>query len=360
MRIKILSLIYCLALTVEGATATQPPNETGDEWAVHNKADTPPQPVDRPSPQYPFEMVRAGLGGAVELRFVIGTDGKVRDVRLGHTNNPWFVRPAIDAVRRWKFRPARKDGVPVEFRTKQLIQFSMEGEEAGNDAWTVRKRSDQADLPPQMQWETPPKPLWTTFPIYPLEALRAKQKGVTQVSFLVGPNGRVVEAKLVEATTPEMGQAVLAMIDAWRFIPAKNKQGAPCFAMLSIRHEFLLNGRSDAPVPESAWDILAKQAEHPEKIVPIKELDSMPKLQWHENPVYPSKLLKDGRTGEAVVEFYVDAEGDAQLPRIVSATEEEFGYAAEQAIITWHFDPPLKNGKPVITKARIPIKFQHP
>ena len=54
----------------------------------------------------------------------------------------------------------------------------------------------------------------------------------------VGPDGQVVSAQLLEATTPEMGQAALAMIDTWKFTPATKKDGTPCYAALTINHDF--------------------------------------------------------------------------------------------------------------------------
>jgi len=60
-------------------------------------------------------------------------------------------------------------------------------------------------------------------------------------------------------------------------------------------------------------------------------------------------------TGEAVIEVLVDEDGHAWLPRIVSATDEAFGYAAVQAA-AWWFEPPMAGGKPVVVRARVPFK----
>jgi TonB family protein len=96
------------------------------------------------------------------------------------------------------------------------------------------------------------------------------------------------------------------------------------------------------------------------RIHPLKKLDVMPKALSRRPPVYPSTLREAGRPGEALIEFYIDEKGDAQLPRIVSASAPEFGYAAAQAVATWRFEPPMKNGKPVIARAQIPVAFKLP
>ena len=71
-------------------------------------------------------------------------------------------------------------------------------------------------------------------------------------------------------------------------------------------------------------------------------------------------LRAEGPTGSAEIEFIIDREGRARLPRIVSASREEFGWAAATAIAQWVFDPPKKNGQPVDTRVRIPVSFTPP
>lgn len=62
--------------------------------------------------------------------------------------------------------------------------------------------------------------------------------------------------------------------------------------------------------------------------------------------------------GEALIETFIDEFGYTQLPRIISASDPAFGYAACQAIAGWQFEPPLKDGKPVVVKVRIPVEFK--
>ena len=95
----------------------------------------------------------------------------------------------------------------------------------------------------------------------------------------------------------------------------------------------------------------------PEKIATLGELDQPLKPRSRRPPVYPTALEQAGQDGEATIEFFVDKNGDAQLPRILSSTAPEFGYAAVQAVATWRFEVPRKGGKPVVARAQIPIGF---
>jgi outer membrane biosynthesis protein TonB len=57
------------------------------------------------------------------------------------------------------------------------------------------------------------------------------------------------------------------------------------------------------------------------------------------------------------VEFVVDHAGHAQLPRIVSSTDPDFGWAAATAVGRWQFTIPTKEGKPVDVLVRVPLVY---
>jgi TonB family protein len=58
-----------------------------------------------------------------------------------------------------------------------------------------------------------------------------------------------------------------------------------------------------------------------------------------------------------MIEFLVDEEGRARLPRSVTATDEAFAYAAMQAIAGWRFEPPTRGGRAVVVRVQIPMVF---
>lgn len=332
------------------------PEQPGELNAVRS-SDQPPQPIKLEPPVYPPGMARAGLIGAVKVEFIIDQEGRVRNPYVVESNNPWFERPAVEAVMEWKFQPGKKDGHPVDTRVEQLIVFNMDTGGQTPELWQVSKGKEHDKLPPEFQWDTPPTPKSTLFPVYPFEQLETGVEGEARISYIVGPDGHVIESKLREATTPEFGRAAIAMIDAWRFDPAKKKDGTPAFANLGIEYRFRTNGRGEVPVSDEARWILSDLKKNPGKIAGLKELDQPLKPRSRRPPVYPTALAEAGQPGEAMIEFFVDRNGDAQLPRIISSTATEFGYAAVQAVATWRFEVPKKDGKPVVVRARIPVNF---
>jgi periplasmic protein TonB len=74
-------------------------------------------------PSYPEAARRAGLGGRVTLRAVIAEDGRVESVEVFASTNPLFNDAAVDAVRRWRYRPALMNGRPVRVYFSVVVSF---------------------------------------------------------------------------------------------------------------------------------------------------------------------------------------------------------------------------------------------
>ena len=84
-------------------------------------------PIVRIDPQYPREALMDGTEGYVKFEVLIGTDGSVLDVKVTEAApGRIFVRNAVRAVRRWKFKPRVVDGVAVERWAKTSIVFELD------------------------------------------------------------------------------------------------------------------------------------------------------------------------------------------------------------------------------------------
>src|SRR6478736_6049463 len=240
----------------------------------------PPQPTRRPEPVYPEAMRVSGLEGRVTVGFVITKEGLVDDPIIVRSNNPWFERPAIDAILTWRFTPGEMNGKKVNVRASQDLVFSLSGPNGGQGLWEVnRKRGkNDADLPPEFQWHKAPEAIATAYPVYPFAALQANQEGLVRVGFVISPEGKVAAAKIVEEPTPEMGRAVLAMIDTWAFTPPAKKDGTPCFAGVTMKFDFRTGrGRGDVPYNDEMRQIVKQLKEKPDTILTAAQLDEIPK-----------------------------------------------------------------------------------
>lgn len=108
---------------------------------------------------------------------------------------------------------------------------------------------------------------------------------------------------------------------------------------------------ADAPASASK-----KQPDN-KAVLNVTSLDAKPVVRTRSAPQYPFELRRQNISGEAVVEFVVNAKGDVENARVVKATHPEFGEAAVAAVSRWKFSPGKKDGQPVATRLTTPITF---
>lgn len=75
-------------------------------------------------------------------------------------------------------------------------------------------------------------------------------------------------------------------------------------------------------------------------------------------PYYPTGLRKSEMEGTVIMQFVVDEKGNVKDPEAVRSTHPLFEKSCIQAIPRWRFTPGTLNGKPVLTRVRIPIPFR--
>jgi protein TonB len=83
-----------------------------------------PEAVAQTAPVYPRELSRAKVEGAVTVAFVIDETGRVEDPRVDASTRPEFEKPALEAIRKWRFKPGQKDGQAVRTFVRQPFRFT--------------------------------------------------------------------------------------------------------------------------------------------------------------------------------------------------------------------------------------------
>jgi len=84
--------------------------------------------LQNPAPVYPSMARRMGEQGRVLLRVVVRPDGTPDNVVLRQSSgSPRLDEAALDAVRKWRFVPARQGSTPVTAAVIVPIVFSLEG-----------------------------------------------------------------------------------------------------------------------------------------------------------------------------------------------------------------------------------------
>jgi TonB family protein len=128
--------IYALSLNMPNL------NSSGGSWIIHFTSLKPDSPTgESPSgnavtedlsspvatrkvdPAYPQELMRQNVAGTVILYGVIHADGTVGGVRVLRSVDENLDRFAGEAIAKWRFQPALKNGAPVDVEATFTIPF---------------------------------------------------------------------------------------------------------------------------------------------------------------------------------------------------------------------------------------------
>lgn len=86
-----------------------------------------PVPLRRPAPAYPPALTQSGIDGVVVARFFIDAQGVPETVRIVRTPHPLFDVAVVEAVRQWRYEPARDArGRPVRHQVQVPFRFRLE------------------------------------------------------------------------------------------------------------------------------------------------------------------------------------------------------------------------------------------
>jgi protein TonB len=94
-----------------------------DEAFSLAEIDQRPRAIFQATPIYPAALRSKRLEGVVSVIFIVNATGKVASARAESSSHSAFEKPALDAVRKWKFEPAVKGGARVACNMRVSIRF---------------------------------------------------------------------------------------------------------------------------------------------------------------------------------------------------------------------------------------------
>lgn len=84
------------------------------------------KPLETRPPVYPPRCLRMGIEGTVRVRVLVGEDGRPQEVTIGKSSGEAALdESAMDAVRQWRFEPAKRNGVPVRAWAIIPVEFKL-------------------------------------------------------------------------------------------------------------------------------------------------------------------------------------------------------------------------------------------
>lgn len=84
-----------------------------------------PRAIYSPEPEFSEEARRSKYQGEVTLLATITADGRTHDLRVVRSLGMGLDEKALEAVRTWRFEPAKKDGRPVAVQMNIIVNFHL-------------------------------------------------------------------------------------------------------------------------------------------------------------------------------------------------------------------------------------------
>ncbi len=84
-----------------------------------------PVPIKLPGAKYPKSLKRARAGGDVTVEGVITQNGELIDGSVVNTVDVDSAKSALNAVARYRFKPATLDGRPVAILVRVIVHFRI-------------------------------------------------------------------------------------------------------------------------------------------------------------------------------------------------------------------------------------------
>jgi TonB family protein len=300
--------------------------------------------------EYPESLLPLLLRGEVQVGFTVDATGRVQAPKVLAATHADFVQPALAAVLQWTFRPATQGDLAVSSPMATVVAFDVNVSHSDRLAACGVTLTEPAETIATLARQ--PESFVVIDPVFPYDLLVAGTTGDAEVEFVIGAGGRTESVVVRKASHTVFGHALSAAVQGWIFHPARRDDaGVPVKAVL--RHVF--------ETPTGSLARLAGRVRSGDTAdLGAEGLDAPLHPIYRAAPVYPAELRSEAASGQALVEFMIDRDGRARMSHVISASHEEFGWAAATAVEQWVFDPPRRDGKAVDVRVRIPFNFSPP
>ncbi len=188
-------------------------------------------------------------------------------------------------------------------------------------------------------------------PKYPKEMAGTGLSAEVTLSVMVDRQGRASHVRVEDSADPLFTNAALDAVSQWAFLP-RVREG-------KISNERM---RLTVLVSEEVGD--RSVHDYPGGRIALEDIkyevepDSPLRRFFGLRPAYPFNMLAAGEAGEVVIECTVGDEGIPRDIKIVEATNRDFAFACQGALVHWEFSPATKVGHTVQARLRYRMSFQ--
>lgn len=196
-------------------------------------------------------------------------------------------------------------------------------------------------------------------PFYPLSDRMKGAEARLAIGLIVTETGQVESPVIQSTTMPSYKDEALKAAAQWRFIPALH-EGKPIRFPVTIPLSFVSEFGTGEPIFGSPLENLVivdgtfftvdSEGRHKPANLDITPLTRV-------QPVFRPE--PGGAELRVVLRFKVNEEGRVLEPLVVESSNTGFDQAALKAIGFWQFLPKIKEGKPVVASAQLPLRISN-
>jgi len=210
---------------------------------------TAPIPLVHPEAEYTEEARKARNQGDCIISVIVDAQGMPQNPRVVRGLGMGLDQKAIEAVNKYRFKPAMKNGEPVPVGITVQVNFRLyrgplpqPPQEAVHPPGTQALQSSQ-DNAPHPKWVgdgvTAPVPLVNPTAEYSEEALKANYQGTCLVYVIVDAQGMPQNPRVVRGLGMGLDQKAIEAVNKYKFKPAM-KNGEPVPVGITVEVIFQL------------------------------------------------------------------------------------------------------------------------
>jgi TonB family protein len=196
-----------------------------------------PVVIVRVEPVYPEEARLERITGVVILGTRIDRNGVVTDIKVLKGLPNGLTEAAVDAVKRWVFKPATMNGQAVDVIFNLTVNFQLV---KTPDPEAAAKTDAEAEGPLHVGGDVKaPEVLKHVNPQYPELARRNKVSGVVVMEAVIDHTGALKNLKVIQPLPDGLSEAAVDAVKQWTFAPG-TMNGKPVDVVFNLTINFKL------------------------------------------------------------------------------------------------------------------------
>lgn len=191
-----------------------------------------PRIIQTVEARFPHVLAQRGIyDGEARVVMLIDAEGRLADWLLLSYSHPLIGREATEALRQWRFEPARRHGERIDARVDLQFSFqasgmvvSMNGADLADRLQLPQREVIQRVCLPR-ELDAPLRPVRQVRPLWPADFSGDKQARVA-LEFFVDEEGRARMPVVRETDDDALVLPAIEALSHWRFEPP-TRGGAP-------------------------------------------------------------------------------------------------------------------------------------